>query len=548
MANQLYYGDCLDVLRNLYKENPKGFIDLIYIDPPFNSKRNYNILFESAGLNDTKAQKEAFADTWSNISYKETLNELADLDINLYNFLNTLDSITISKSAVSYLTTMAIRIYYICKVLKDTGSFYLHCDPTMSHYLKIVCDMIFGDKNYRNEIIWKRTSAGKPIYRNLPKNNDNILFYTKSDKYTFHPITEQLSKEDIKTFNLDDKDGKGAYNTQPIINPADRPHLKYVYVDLKGRKWNPPTNGWRFNEERMRKLEKEDGLYFTKKTIREKYYLKDRLEKGKQVSNIWVDIPITSKEESLGYPTQKPNILLERIIRASSNEKDLVADFFCGCGTTIAAAQNLNRPWLGVDISHLSIGLIERKRLIEPYIGSDEKVKPKYEIHGLPRDIAGAKQLANKEKGGRLKFEQWIVEAKLNAVLNDAKNQLGHDGYTTFEMNGKKHVVLIEVKSGNATVTQLNHFIKTVDGKKADMGVFVCFKNEVTKNMELVAKNEGYSLKETYNNAFDKIQILTVEDIIENKGIKMPYSTEQLFKTSKKKITKDSTQGKLDIE
>src|ERR1700752_4127347 len=144
MINQLYYGDCLDVLRNLYKEHPKGFIDLIYIDPPFNSKRNYNILFESAALNDTKAQKEAFADTWSNISYKDTLNEIADLDINLFTFLKTLDALNISKSAVSYLTTMAIRIYYMRKVLKDTGSFYLHCDSTMNHYLKIICDMIFG--------------------------------------------------------------------------------------------------------------------------------------------------------------------------------------------------------------------------------------------------------------------------------------------------------------------------------------------------------------------------------------------------------------------
>jgi len=548
MINQLYYGDCLDVLKNLYKENPKGFIDLIYIDPPFNSKRNYNILFESAELNDTKAQKEAFADTWSNISYKDTLNEIADLDINLYTLLTTLDNLSISKSAVSYLTTMAIRIYYMRKVLKNTGSFYLHCDPTASHYLKVICDIIFGDRNYRNEIIWKRTSAGKSIYKNLPKNNDNILFYTKSDEYTFNPITEPLSKEDIKTFNQDDDNGRGPYNTQPIISPTFRKNLKYVYTDLKGKEWMPPTNGWRFNEDRMRDLEKENKLYFTAKSIREKYYLKDRLEKGKQISNVWTDIPITSKEESLGYPTQKPNILLERIIQASTNENDLVADFFCGCGTSIAASLNLKRNWLGVDISHLSIGLIERKRLIEPYIGSDEKIKPKYEIHGLPRDIASAKQLAAKEKGGRLKFEQWIVEAKLNAVLNDAKNQLGHDGYTTFELQGQKQIVLIEVKSGGATVTQLNHFIKTVDSKKADMGVFVCFEHEVTKNMRTAAKNEGYFMKDVYNNAFDKIQILTVEDILNNVGIKMPYTTEQVFKTSKKKINADSKQASLDIE
>jgi site-specific DNA-methyltransferase (adenine-specific) len=181
--NKLYFGDCLDILKKLNKEHPAGFIDLIYIDPPFNSKRNYNILFENADLKDTKAQKEAFSDTWSNVSYKDTLEELKDIDLDLCAFLESLDKNRISKSAVSYLTTMAIRIYYMRKVLNDTGSFYLHCDPTMSHYLKILCDLIFKETNFRNEIIWCYRGAGYPKM-DFGKRHDIILRYSKTFSLT----------------------------------------------------------------------------------------------------------------------------------------------------------------------------------------------------------------------------------------------------------------------------------------------------------------------------------------------------------------------------
>ena len=194
--NRLYFGDNLEIMKRLYHdEHQKEFIDLIYIDPPFNSKRNYNVLFESIDMEDTKAQKEAFADTWSNVSYLDTLNEIREIDLNLYNFLNALDHISISKSAVSYLTTMSIRIWYMHKLLKPTGSFYLHCDPNMSHYLKIVSDLIFGEKYFRNEIIWKRAETVKGNFgqgtKNFDPNTDTILFYTKS--------TESIFKQDRKS-------------------------------------------------------------------------------------------------------------------------------------------------------------------------------------------------------------------------------------------------------------------------------------------------------------------------------------------------------------
>jgi site-specific DNA-methyltransferase (adenine-specific) len=203
----LYFGDCLDVLKNLYTKNPNGFIDLIYIDPPFNSKRNYNILFEDIDMKDTKAQKQAFADTWSNITYKDSIEEIADLNINLFKFLKNLDEINISKSVIAYLATMAIRIHFMYKVLKDTGSFYLHCDTNMSHYLKLVCDLIFGKDNFRNDITWQR------IYSHNDANkfgsiHDNIILYRKSNVFIWNKLYTKYDKKYLKMYLHDDGNGK----------------------------------------------------------------------------------------------------------------------------------------------------------------------------------------------------------------------------------------------------------------------------------------------------------------------------------------------------
>ena len=203
--NHLYFGDSLDILRQLHKAHPEGYIDLVYIDPPFNSKRNYNVLFETVDLHDAKAQKEAFADTWSNVSYKDTIEELKTINLNLSKFLDALDHVGITQSAVSYLTTMAIRIHYIHKVLKPTGSFYLHCDPTMSHYLKIVCDLVFGERNFQNEIIWKRTSAHNSAKRWGPV-HDNLFFYSKSHDFLWNRLVQPLDENYLHQFykNVDD--------------------------------------------------------------------------------------------------------------------------------------------------------------------------------------------------------------------------------------------------------------------------------------------------------------------------------------------------------
>lgn len=514
--NQLYFGDNLDIMKRFYYQEHKAeFIDLIYIDPPFNSKRNYNVLFESVDMENTKAQKEAFADTWSNVSYLETLNEIKEIDLNLYHFLNALDSISISKSAISYLATMAIRIWYMHNLLKPTGSFYLHCDSTMSHYLKIVCDLIFGERNFRNEILWKRTfnsGSSKSISKKFPHNTDTIFFYSKSPKFVFNKITRPLNEGALKRYDKVDQKGR------------------FMWVPLKT-----------VSKERLQKLREsgeireEPGLTYP----RYKKYLNEK--DGVLVDNLWDDIsqmPTRGKSERLNYPTQKPEALMERIIEASSNEGDSVADFFCGCGTTIAAAQKLKRKWIGSDISHLAVKLIT-KRLIATY---GENIKDKFEIHGFPKDIDSAKELAAGVKGGRLQFEEWIVEVLIHGVLNEKRNVMGYDGYFIFDINGNKNVALIEVKSGNATPSQLNHFIRTVEDKKAQMGIFVCFADQVTDNMRRIAKKQGW-FSEHYKK--DKIQILTVEDLLDGKLPDRPASRIEIFKQAERKTLSDAQQKKL---
>lgn len=486
---KLYFGDCLDILKELHVKHPLGFIDLIYIDPPFNSKRNYNILFEDIDMTDTKAQKEAFADTWSNVSYKDTLNELFELNKDLYNFIKTLDTIYISKSIVSYLTTMAIRIFYMHKVLKDTGSFYLHCDPNMSHYLKIICDLIFGRNILFNELVWcyKEREVSKNQWN---KKHDIILFFTKSLKNVFNwkDIYEEYSLGTVKKFN---------------------------YVDKDGRKFQVRGKGGQFTG--------EQGLNIELETTNPDWVYRDYLDKSPGVPpRDWFVIPVINRaaKERLGYPTQKPEALLEKIIKASSNEGDIIADFFCGCGTSTAVANRLNRQWIGVDISHLAIRLI-LKRLTDTYEGElKNRLRNEIEIHGFPKDIASAKELAQKDKRGRLEFQEWVIEVLFNGVHNPKKvADGGWDGYITFHKNGKERgVILIEVKSGGVNVKNIREFIHVTRTENADLGVFVCFEDEVTKPMKEAAKDagkyKGYKI--------DMIQIITIEDLLQGKKIIMP--------------------------
>ncbi|MDP8240737.1 MAG: DNA methyltransferase [Candidatus Hatepunaea meridiana] len=529
--NELFYGDNLDILKNSIEDCS---IDLIYIDPPFNSKRSYNVLFESIDLSDTKAQKEAFADTWSNVAYLDEMCEIQDLDLDLYRILQTLDRVRVSKGAISYLTTMALRIYYMHKKLKSTGSFYLHCDTTMSHYLKMICDLIFGYKNFRNEISWERSHTRSSISKIYRRSHDVILFYSKSNKYRFNIQYLELSEASKKLYSK--KDETGYYRTVPLLVSGTR-------NGETGKEWrgvNPSNYGkngmhWVTLHKNLNKYVKDELIYWGKdgrKLPQLKYYLHQN--PGVPSSDFWKDISNVQQIESLGYQTQKPEALLERIIKASSNEGDIIADFFCGCGTAVAVAQKLNRKWIGADISHLAIRLI-LDRLLKPYDNNRDKlneIKNSIDINGFPKDIATAKDLAQKTKKGRFKFQDWIIEVMLGGVSKQVKvGDGGFDGYLTFYKTRKeKDLIIIEVKSGNVNVRNIREFINVVETENAGIGVFVCFEENVTKPMLLSAKKVGFYESDLFGQKYDKIQIITVEELLHGKSINYPPNTNVTFK------------------
>ena len=542
--NHLYFGDCLDVLKELKEQHPQPFIDLIYIDPPFNSKRNYNVLFESMDMKDANAQKQAFADTWSNYEYVDTLNELAELHKDLYTLLTMFHNLkSISDSTTAYLTTMAIRIYYMHRLLKDTGSFYLHCDPTMSHYLKLVCDMIFGEKNFRNEIVWQRTNAHNMKSKYFGKVHDVIFFYAKSSKYTWNEQYTEYSKEQLSRFK-EDENGR-LYKAENLTFSSANPNRQFEWRGVK-----PPANrSWGASLEQLEEwwnagliLKRLDGA---PRMDGLKMYLDDL--KGKSLNDWWEDISRVgnTSSESLGYPTQKPEALLERIIKASSNEGDVVADFFCGCGTTIAVAQKLNRKWVGADISHLAVRLI-KKRLTETY---GKGIEHNLKLHGMPKDIASAKELAQNIDGGRIGFQDWAIEVMLNGVVNEKKvADGGYDGYITFyDNNKKKHFALIETKSGKLTVKNLREFVHVIETQKATVGIFVCFAENVTREMTKCAKDAGHITMDGAEYPMDKVQIITIEDLFAGKQPQLPGGADnQTFKKSQRKETKGSSYGLFD--
>lgn len=468
--NVLYYGDNLKVLKSLYEEK-KSFIDLIYIDPPFNSNRNYNILFEDLiqtveNGKKTTAMKQAFSDTWSNVSLAHELEEMKGLDnLKLYNFLTSNRNI-FSDNQMSYLTMMTHRLYYMHKLLKNTGSLYLHCDPTMSHYLKILIDVIFGEKNFRNEIIWHYTGRRMKSLRSFNAKHDILFFYskTKKTKIQKYPTILYTREEYIKMKKQE------------------------VHIDKDGREWI-----W--------------GHAGKGKSHHYKIYIDEAITQGKAIDDVW-DIPRinTSAKERLGYPTQKPEALLERIIKASSNKGDVVADFFCGCGTTITVAEKLNRNWIGVDINHLAIGLIEEKRL--------NPLKAKYQVIGFPTDQAQAEKLA---KESPFEFERWIVEYIFKGHCTRKTRDGGFDGHMAFKDGKSKKLCLLEVKGGGCTVKNVREFDNVIKTQKADMGFYVCFDKQVTPEMKKHCDQQGFIRMEDaplYTESVPKLSIITIEAIL----------------------------------
>lgn len=442
-TNHLHYGDNLTILREEIRDES---IDLVYLDPPFNSQATYNVLFRAPTGERSQAQIEAFEDTWH---WNETAERAFDEVVHSGNtdaaeMLRAMRSVLKENDMMAYLAMMAIRVVELHRVLKDTGTLYLHCDSSASHYLKILLDSIFGVEVFRNEITWQRTNVHNDS-KTWSRVADTLLFYTKGRAFTWNTPREPHSEAYIADkYRFVDEAGR-KYRLGDITSPNPRPNMMYEW---KGFPY--PDKGWRYSKETMAALDmqgriwypqKKDGSLDITKRPQLKRYL-DEMEGG-VMGCVWTDIPpINSQaQERLGYPTQKPLPLLERLIQASSNAGDTVLDPFCGCGTAIHAAQKLGRHWRGIDITHLAISLIE-KRLNDAFPGIQ------YEVHGTPRDLAGAQALADHDK---YQFQWWVVSL-VNAVPYGGKKKgadTGIDGLIYFKPDGKQtEKAIVSVKGG----------------------------------------------------------------------------------------------------
>lgn len=529
VANALYYGDNLGVLRESVADKS---VDLIYLDPPFNSSASYNVLFKAPSGEQSQAQIEAFEDTWHwNESAERAFDEVvtgphSDASI----MLKAMRSALGENDMMAYLAMMAVRLIELHRVLKPTGSLYLHCDPTASHYLKIMLDSIFGPTNYRNDIIWKRQSAHSDASTKFASVSDNILFYSKSTAAKFNVIRQQhdpgylekfyrFKDSDGRRYRLSDMSAPEGGGMAAINKKTGKPNGWYEY---KG--YEPPARGWRYSQDTMAKLDSEGRLHFPDektKRIQLKRYLDEN--EGQVAPNIWSDIqPLHgSAREMLGYPTQKPLALLERIVAASSNEGDLVLDPFCGCGTTIHAAQKLNRRWIGIDVTHLAIALVER-RLKEAFPGIV------YDVHGVPTDVAGARDLAERDKH---EFQKWITATIGAQPYKSGKKGMdrGIDGYLHFRDADKKPQFAIDsVKGGeNITSGMVRDLKGTMDREKAALGLFLTL-NEPTREMEKEAASAGFY--ETGGMKVSKLQILTAAQILDSRRPQVPFGFTEGFK------------------
>jgi DNA modification methylase len=505
---KLYFGDNLYVLRD-HKNFPDECVDLVYLDPPFNSKRDYNVLFKTPKGQSSDAQITAFEDSWvwgdqTEREYTELLHQdntdVCEMVQHMRLFLK-------DTPIMAYLVFMSNRLLELRRVLKPTGSLYLHCDPTASHYLKIILDTVFGPTNFQNEIIWKRTSAHSSSNKYGPV-HDVLLFYSKSNKYVWNPVFTPHDPAYVEKFyRYTSPDGRRYM--------ADNLTAAGIRHGSSGKPWHDidisaKGNHWKFTVERLEELDKEGRIYWPKVDggmPRYKRYL-DEIP-GVALQDIFADIPPIGAQaaERLGYPTQKPLVLLERIVQASSNPGDLVLDPFCGCGTAVHAAQNLGREWVGIDITHLAIGLIE-KRMKDAFPGI------KFEVHGTPKDLGGARDLAERDK---YQFQLWACALVGAQPYKGGKKgaDTGIDGLIFFqdEAKGTAKKIIVSVKGGeNVGRTMLADLKNTVEREQAQMGLFVTL-TPPTKPMEHEAISAGY-YDSPHMGAYPKIQILTIEGLL----------------------------------
>ena len=504
--NQLFYGDNLQVLRESIKDES---VDLIYLDPPFNSKRDYNLLFKSPKGQRSEAQITAFEDSWhwAEQAEAEFHEILRQSNTDVAEMMKALRSFLGENDMMAYLTMMANRLLELHRVLKRTGSLYLHCDPTASHYLKIVLDSVFGKEHFINEIVWKRTSTHSTAKGCGPV-HDVIFFYSNSNQYLWNAQydlhrTDERLRHDLsldakgRKFRLSDMTGAGTRNGS------------------SGQPWrgfHPTTIGrhWITTIEKLDILASQGKVRFSNdgKWPRLIKYQDESL--GRAIGDVWDTIPPinSSAQERLGYPTQKPLALLERIIAASSNPGDVVLDPFCGCGTAVHAAQKLKRKWIGIDITCLAIGLIE-KRLKDAF-----KDKCKFEVHGTPKDLESARDLAERDK---YQFQWWAVTL-IDAQPYQGKKK-GADGgidglkffYDVADTVARK--IVVSVKGGDLKADDVRALNHVRDREKADIAILVSLR-EPTAGMKKDAASAGFFEWQAGGKKSPRVQLLTIEGLL----------------------------------
>jgi len=525
--NKLYYGDNLDVLRRYV---PAESVDLVYLDPPFNSRQDYNVLFEEKDSTKSGSQIRAFKDTWEwNIDAERAYKEMVEKGGRVADALRAFRTFLGGSDMLAYLAMMAPRLVELRRVMKESGSIYLHCDPTASHYLKILMDAVFGPQSFLTEIVWKRSSAhndGKQGRKQHGRIHDVILFYSKGADWNWNQVFTEYDEDYTSSFYKYVEEGTGR---------------RYTLGDLTGpggaAKGNPSfeilgvTRFWRFSRERVQKLMQEGRIVQLKpgSVPRYKRYLDEMA--GVPIQDVWTDIgPIGAQaRERLGYPTQKPEALLERILLSSSRKGDVVLDPFCGCGTTVQVAQKLKRNWIGIDITHLAISLI-KQRLSDSF---GPEVKKSYAVIGEPTDYAGAATLAAEDK---YQFQWWALGLVSARPADQRKGaDRGIDGHIYFhdDNSGESKQILFSVKAGGVTVSQVRDLRGTIEREGAEIGVFLCFE-EPTKHMIREAAEAGL-YQSTDGTTYPRIQILTIQDVLGGKQPEYPrFALDATFKKAPK--------------
>jgi DNA modification methylase len=489
-TNTLYYGDNVDILPRYIKDES---VDLIYLDPPFKSNQDYNVLFEEQNGSRSKAQIKAFEDTWRwDMGAAEAFQEIVENGPQrVSQVMQSFRRFLGESDMLAYLSMMAPRLVEMRRVLKSTGSIYLHCDPTASHHLKVLMDAIFGAANFRNEIIWHYKFRMMYSQRIFNRKHDILLFFAKSPsaKIRMSAVAETWTREEIiKT------------------------RKQAIYEDESGKEWiwMPGPRG---------------------RSKSKKKYLDDIIAEGKALDDVW-DIPVitSSAKERLGYPTQKPEALLERIVKASSDEDDIVMDPFCGCGTAIAVAQHLKRRWIGIDITHLAITLIKHR--LQDAFGKNVK----YNVIGEPVSLPDAETLA---KADPYQFQWWalgLVGARPTEEKKGADK--GIDGRIYFHdeaKGGKTKQIILQVKAGHATAAQIRDLRGVLDRENAQIGVFITLQSP-TQPMRKEAASAGFYESPGWGTKHPRLQISTVEELLEGKQISYPApkSTSRTYKKAPK--------------